>query len=270
MTTTAKLGISTYAYFWQHSDLVPEPLSALDMLEDVHRLGADVFQICDYAPIEGFSDEELAGLRERAQQLEVDIELGTRGVTPEHLARYLELAKALDATMVRSMVNTADHKPTEEEAERMLREALPAYEAAGVTIALETYEQVPTSVNLGLVERIDSPSLGICLDPGNTVAALESPAEVIARCAPRTVNLHVKDFAFSRRDGWVGFTFAGVPLGEGLLDYDGMREAVDPAGRGITQVIEHWLPWQGDPETTVQLERQWTQHNLEYLRSKNS
>ena len=268
--TTAKLGISTYAYFWQHSDLVPEPLDAFAMLDDVGRLGADVFQICDYAPIESFNDEQLVALKARADELGVTIELGTRGVSPEHLARYLSLAGALGATVVRSMVNTATHRPSEEEAERMLREALPAYEAAGVVVALETYEQVPTSVNLGLVERIDSPSLGICLDPGNTVAALESPSDVVARCAPRTLNLHVKDFAFSRRDGWVGFTFAGVPLGEGLLDYDAMRAAVDPAGRGITQVIEHWLPWQGDPETTVQLERQWTQHNLEYFRSKNS
>jgi 3-oxoisoapionate decarboxylase len=249
----AGLGISTYAYFWQHSDLVPEPLSALQMLEDVHRLGADVFQICDYAPIERLSDAELTALRSRADELGVALELGTRGVTPSHLAEYLRLAVALGATMVRSMVNTADHQPTEEEAERML----------------ETYEQVPTTVNLGLVERIDSPSLGICLDPGNTVAALESPADVIARCAPRTVNLHVKDFAFSRRDGWVGFTFAGVPLGEGLLDYAGLRAAVDPAGRGITQVIEHWLPWQGDAATTVRMERDWTERNLAWLRSRN-
>ena len=59
-------------------------------------------------------------------------------------------------------------------------------------------------------------------------------------------NLHVKDFAFTRQDGWVGFTYAGAPLGEGLLDYDHMRRAVRPDERGINQIIEHWLPWQGD------------------------
>ena len=62
----------------------------------------------------------------------------------------------------------------------------------------------------------------------------------------------------------------GSGLGEGLLDYDAMRAAVDPAGRGITQVIEHWLPWQGDSATTIRTEDQWNLHNLSYLRSANA
>ena len=70
-----------------------------------------------------------------------------------------------------------------------------------------------------IVTRVDSPALGICLDPGNCVAALELPTDTVEAAAPYVRNIHVKDFAFSRRDGWVGFTFAGCPLGEGLLDY---------------------------------------------------
>jgi hypothetical protein len=34
-------------------------------------------------------------------------------------------------------------------------------------------------------------------------------------------------------------------------------------------VIEHWLTWQDDYETTARLENEWTLSNLEYLRSKN-
>ncbi len=83
-------------------------------------------------------------------------------------------------------------------------------------------------------------------------------------------NLHVKDFSFTRKDGWVGFTLAGCPLGEGLLDYDAMIETVRPDERSINQIIEHWLPWQGDSATTIDLEDQWNRHNLDYLRSKAS
>ena len=97
----------------------------------------------------------------------------------------------------------------------MLRQIIPAYEQAGVTLALETYEQVPVATLVDIVEQVDSPTLGICLDPGNCVAALELPTDTIARTAPYVRNLHVKDFAFTRKDGWVGFTFAGCPLGEG-------------------------------------------------------
>ncbi len=49
------------------------------------------------------------------------LELGTRGVRPEHLDRYLDLAQALDVTLVRSMINTADHRPGVDEAVELLR-----------------------------------------------------------------------------------------------------------------------------------------------------
>ena len=77
------------------------------------------------------------------------------------------------------------------------------YEQAGVTLALETYEQVPTAALIELVTTIDSPRLGICLDPGNTVANLEHPDDVTRRCAPYVKNWHVKDFDFTRSPGWV-------------------------------------------------------------------
>jgi L-ribulose-5-phosphate 3-epimerase UlaE len=87
--------------------------------------------------------------------------------------------------------------------------------------------------------------------------------------APYVVNMHVKDFAFTRQAGWVGFNLVGAPLGEGLLDYDAMLARIDP-DPSVNQIIEHWLPWQGDPGTTCDTERRWTEHNLSYLRSKQS
>jgi sugar phosphate isomerase/epimerase len=119
-----------------------------------------------------------------------------------------------------------------------------------------------------VVDAIDSPFLGVCSDPANTVAALENPRQVIERVAPRVINMHVKDFAFTRRDGWVGFTLAGAPLGTGLLDYDHMVGAIRPHERGINQIIEHWLPWQGDEATTIRLEREWTANSIDFLRRK--
>ena len=48
-----------------------------------------------------------------------------------------------------------------------------------------------------------------------------------------------------------------------------MVAVVDPESRGINQIVEHWLPWQDDAETTCLLEDQWTQHSVDYLRSKS-
>jgi sugar phosphate isomerase/epimerase len=262
------IGLGTYAFFWQHSALAPKPLSLADMLRRTRGLDVDLFQICDYESILGLSQAELRDLRSLADDLGITLELGTRGVQTDHLARYLTLAETLGASVVRSMINTAEHRPTLAEAEALLRTALPAYEAAGVTVALETYEQVRSADLVSLVEAVASPSLGICLDPANSVAALENPVDVIDRCAPYVANIHAKDFAFTRRGGWVGFTLEGVPLGTGLLDYDHLLEAVTPAERGINQIVEHWLPLGETIEDTIALENNWNTSNLQYLRSK--
>lgn len=262
------IGLSTYALFWEWSALNPDPISLRGMLERTRELGSDLFQICDYAPVEELDAGELAEIRRIADDLGIALELGTRGVEPDHLVRYLQIADVLGATVLRSMVQRGPGKPDLATSARLVAGLVPELEQRGVTLALETYEQVSTADLLTVVTAADSEKVGICLDPGNTVAALEHPMDVVRACAPYVRNLHVKDFAFSRRDGWVGFTFAGTPLGEGLLDYDAMVALVRPDERGINQIIEHWLPWQGDIATTLELEHQWTEHNLNYLRSK--
>jgi sugar phosphate isomerase/epimerase len=155
-----------------------------------------------------------------------------------------------------------------------LRATLPRLESTGITLTLETYEQVPTRTLLGIVEELDSPHVGICLDPANCVSALEHPKDVVEACAPRTANLHVKDFAFARQEGWVGFTYSGAPLGEGLLDLDHELDAVylgdrppSTDGRAPSAIVEHWLPWQGDLDATLAAERDWTDRTLAALRA---
>ncbi|MFJ2980315.1 sugar phosphate isomerase/epimerase family protein [Curtobacterium sp. NPDC087082] len=276
---TSLLGLSTYAYFWRMSDRVPDPMSLDDAMRDAAAHdGVDLFQICDHLPLDTASDDRLAAIRALADELGLALEVGTRGTAPEHLARYLHVAQALGATLVRSMWTSGDDQPDALETERRLRRALPAYEAAGVTLALETYEVVATEDLVAVVRAVGSDHLGICLDPANTVARLEHPADVVAAAAPYTRNWHVKDSGFTRSPGWVGFQYTGVRTGTGLLDYDAVHAAINPDARGINRVIEFWLPWQdealgatGDPaQTTTRIEAAWTEHTIEYIRSKES
>ncbi|MFE6889063.1 sugar phosphate isomerase/epimerase family protein [Streptomyces sp. NPDC057694] len=259
-------GISTYAYFWRISERAPKPLSLLDMLVDTKELGGQVFQICDYPAIESYDAARLADVKDAARDLGLTLELGTRGIAPEHLLKYLDMAAQLDVTLVRSMTHTPSLRPSVDEAAALLGESVPRYAAAGVTLGLETYEQIATDDLMAIVRAVDDPHLGIVLDPGNSVARLERPADVVAATAAHTVNIHVKDFAFTRRDGWVGFTYAGCPLGTGLLDHAAMIAAVRPHERGINQIVEHWLPWQDDGyEATARLEHQWTHTSITTL-----
>jgi sugar phosphate isomerase/epimerase len=261
------IGLGTYAFFWQHSDLVPEPLSLIGAFEATRELGVDLFQICDYAPLEQMDDAQLTDAAAAARDLGLTVELGTKGIEPERLARFLDLAAVFDARLVRSMLYSPENRPTMTQAEDWLRAALPAYEASGVDLALETYEQVATAELVGLIERIGSDRLGVCLDPANVVARLELPRDCVEATASVVKNVHVKDFAFARQPGWVGFTYGGAAMGDGLHDYPHLLETVRPRERGINEVVEHWLSWQGDAETTIRTEREWTRTTIEYLRS---
>jgi sugar phosphate isomerase/epimerase len=264
------IGLGTYAFFWRWHPSAERPLTLSEMVAQTAAAGAGVFQICDYPAIEQLADAELDALRRQAEQSGVALELGTRGIGTDHLQRYLALAQRLGARLVRSMINSGDHRPDRAEAEALLTAAVPAYEQAGVTLALETYEQVPVATLVELVVAVGSPALGICLDPANCVAALELPLDTIARTAPYVRNVHVKDFHFTRQAGWVGFSLVSCPLGEGLLPYAEMVAAVEAEARGISQIVEHWLPWQGDSASTIALEQQWTEQTLTYLKSTST
>lgn len=265
-----RIGISTYAYTWRLSEHSERPMTLDDVLDDAARLELGVLQICDHPPLEAASPDELHALRDRADALGIALEVGTRGIATAHLLHLLDVAVALGSPVVRSMLTSGDHRPSPDEAVTLLRAVADAYASAGVRLALETYEQVPTATLVDVVERVGHPAVGICLDPANPVAALEHPRDVVERCAALTTNVHVKDFGFSRAEGWVGFTYAGARLGEGLLDYEHLLEAVRPVERGLSQIIEHWVAWRGDAASTIAIEEEWTEHAARVLRERHA
>lgn len=262
------LGISTYAYQWRTDLTAERPWSLLDILDDARRLGLGLVQVCDWAPLERMSDPELGALRAAADERGLGLETGTKGIAPAHLLRHLSIAEKLGTRLLRSMLHTPDYRPDPDQAEADLRAVLPEFERRGISLALETYEQVPTRTLVGIVDALDSPNLGVCLDPGNVVASLEHPADTIRITAHRVLNVHLKDFAFRRSPDMVGFRFAGVRMGEGLLDYDGLIGAIRPEERGVNRIIEQWCPWQGSSGETIRVETEWAEHAVRWLQTR--
>ena len=167
------------------------------------------------------------------------------------------------------MFNVPGHTPAAEEAVAIFTEVLPEFEAAGVKIArgnLRAGPHVPDPG--GHPQRRTAPTWASAATPPTPWRPWSCPREVIDAVAPYVLNMHIKDFAFSRKEGWVGFTYSGAPLGEGLLDYDYMAGKLQPKERNINQIVEHWLPWQDSEDETIRLENQWTQQSLDFLRSK--
>ena len=168
----SSIGLSTYSFFWQWHETAPRPLSLTEIVAKTASWDVDLLQLCDYPALDRYDAAQTADLAAAGRELGVAYELGTRGLDTAHLLHYLELAGRLDVTLVRSMVKRDEIA----DAPELLAKVVPAYADAGVTLALETYEQIPTQTLVDLVAAEGSAYLGIVLDPGNSRRRPRDPA----------------------------------------------------------------------------------------------
>jgi sugar phosphate isomerase/epimerase len=264
------LGIGSYTYTWAIGvpGYPPErPLDAVGLLRKAVALGVELVQIADNLPLDQMLPADLGRLKQAARDLGVAIEVGTRGVAPGHLFAYLDLAVRLGSPLVRVVVDTADHRPSEQELVDTLRSLMPAFERAGVSLAIENHDRFQARTLVRLIEQVDSPNLGICLDTVNSFGALEGPEVVVAELGPHVINLHVKDFAIARPGHKMGFAIEGRPAGQGRLDVPWLLQALHDMGRSPNVVLELWTPLQESLIETIALEARWAHKSIAYMRS---
>jgi sugar phosphate isomerase/epimerase len=237
-----------------------------DLLERASALKVDVVQIADNLPLHTLDSAELGDARDQAADLGVAIEIGTRGVEPAHLLRYLSLAAQFDAVLLRTLTASAESQPSLEQAEKWIREVLPKFEDQGITLGLENYETYSCRELAALVRRLDSRRVGVCLDTVNSLGALETPDRVVETLAPLTVNLHIKDFIIDRVPEKMGFVVSGASAGSGRLDIPWLLGQM-PSGKNVTAILEQWPPLKDSIEATVAMEQEWAERGVQYLRS---
>lgn len=265
-----RLGISSWTYPWAIgvSGFPPpvRPIRLADLLERAAVLKVGVVQVADNLPLHELDSVELRDARDQALSLGLRIEIGTRGVEPAHLLRYLSLAVSFDAVLLRTLTRSVEQQPSLEQAEKWIREVLPEFEAQGVTLGLENYEKHSCRDLAALVRRLESSHAGICLDTVNSLGALETPEVVVETLAPLTVNLHIKDFVIDRVPQMMGFVVSGAPAGAGWLAIPWLLEQMPP-GRNVSAILEQWPPLRESVEATVAMEQEWAERGVQYLRS---
>jgi len=264
-----RLGISSYTYSWAvgvPGCVPPHPMRTRDLLHKAVQLGVRVVQIADNLPLDRLSPAELDSLEERARKLGLAVEVGTRGIARHHLLAYLELASRFQSPILRVVVDTADCHPSEEEIIATFRSVAPAFERAGVSLAVENHDRFKAQALARMIDEVDSPSLGVCLDTANSFGALESLEVVMAALGPWVVNLHVKDFTIYRASHRMGFTIEGRPAGQGRLDVPYLLQKLRKIGRGPNAILELWTPPEEELSATIAKENRWAVASIEYLR----
>jgi sugar phosphate isomerase/epimerase len=258
-----RLGIGSYTYNWWAG--VPgypaprDPLTVEKLFARARELNVDVVQIADNLPLDH------NGLPSVPPGLSVEV--GTRGITPGELTRYLGIARALGSPILRTLLDGPGCRPPAEDAVAMLREVLPEFERAGVVLAIENHDRFRAAELRRIVDACGSPAIGVCLDTANSLGCGEGIEQVLDAVAEVTVNLHIKDFTARRLPHGKGFVIEGTPAGQGLVDIPRVLDRLRAAGRDVNAIIELWTPPAGTVEASIKKEDIWAAESVRYMRT---
>jgi len=264
-----RLGIGSYAYAWSigvPGYPPPQPLNVRGLLAEATRLGVRLVQVCDNLPLTQLPPGELDTFERQASDAGIAVEVGMRGLQPDHVRAHLRLAQRFHSPFLRIVTDSTGDEPSAEEVIRRLRALLPEFQGAGVKIALENHDRFKAQTLVRIIEQVGPDHAGICLDTVNSFGALEGPEVVVPALAPYTLNLHVKDFTMERMPSKMGFVLTGSPAGQGRLDLPWLFACLQAAGREVNAILENWPPFGPTLDETIARERAWTESSVRHLR----
>lgn len=265
-----QLGLSSYTYAWSigvPGHLPSQPMTAVDLLQRAVKLGVKWVQVADNLPLNSLSDQQFLEFAALANQLDIRVEVGTRGIAPDHLSRYLEITRRLKSPILRVVVDTPGHHPSPDEIIETLTPFRSGFQLSRIRLAIENHDRFPSKVLAGIIKRLGTDWTGICLDTVNSFGALEGPQVVVDELGPFTVNLHIKDFSISRATHMMGFMIEGRPAGQGRLDIPWLIDRLRSFGCDPNAILELWTPPEADIEATIVKEMHWAEESVAYLRT---
>ncbi len=266
-----QFGISSWSYPWAVGVAKrPQPekyLTALGLLEKAKELGVNRVQIADNLPLEKLSESESAVLNSYSETEGIQVEVGTKGIEPDHMLRFLDLALIFNSPVVRTLPAIFGKRIPIKDVEKQLCQVLDAYKKAGVVIVLENHEAFTSAEYADMMARVNHPNLKICLDLSNALGAMEGPLYAMELMGPYCGNLHFKDIVIIRSKTLMGFSVEGRPSGQGKLPIHWILDQIQSFNLYPSVIFELWPPFQKTLEETIALEDNWVKQSVEFMRT---
>ncbi|MDJ0784695.1 MAG: sugar phosphate isomerase/epimerase [Desulfosarcinaceae bacterium] len=243
-----KLGLHTYSLnlhgigqAWADFRLPwPRQLSSFALLDRLVSWGLEGVHLDDgvLESLEpAFLKEVGAAAAERDLYVEYNfsMDFGGFGIGIQHdLDEAIETARHLGADVVKVSMDLRRPRPVAASRfhpqvvaqmtafAEQLQAAAPHAADAGVKLAVENHCDTFSEEILWLLDRVDRPEVGACIDTVNGLHVMEDPMAAIRNLAPRAYTNHFRDdrIVFQR----YGFKLVGTAVGEGDID---MRRAYE-------------------------------------------
>lgn len=264
-----KLGISSYTYTWAvgvPGSMPDMPLTASDLVDKASMSGLNLVQIADNLPLENWSSSQLKELYKYAREKNVEIEMGGRGLTPEHTIKCLEAAVILHSPILRMVIDNPGFEPDLNRINGIIRELIPEFESRKIRLAIENHDRLKAREFEKIVLSADSEWVGICLDSVNSMGAGEGFETVSEILLPYTINLHLKDFSVRRVSHKMGIIIEGTPAGKGILNIEELIGKLSEKDSCRSAILELWTPPESSTGETIVKEEQWAADSITYLR----
>ena len=285
------LGLHTYSFYlhgigqaWAGFELPwPRQMSTLELFDEAVRMGLDGLHLDDgvlenlKAP---YLKEVGAAAADRGLYLEYNfsMDLDGMGIGIQHdLHEAIATAASLGADIVKVSMDLKRPRPVsasrfhpqvmeklKDFAER-LKASAPAAEAAGIKIAVENHCDSFSEEILWLLDRVDHPAVGACIDTVNALMVMEDPMQAIENLAPRAYTNHFRDdrIQFQR----YGFKLTGTAVGEGDIDMQRAYEIIKTRSnmRRINIETEMEIPLD-NMQKALQMEKDTIARSIRYCR----
>jgi 3-oxoisoapionate decarboxylase len=263
-----KLGISTYTYTWSVGVPGSEPDEPWDeqiLVQKAVELQVDCLQIADNLPLHLLGDNRFIALKKVAEESGISLEVGARGMTPEHLDRYIQIAESMNAKILRFVIDGPGFLPKVEEVTWIIKGVVQELEQKGIKLAIENHDRLKAREFRSIIQGAGSDHVGICLDSVNSMGAGEGIETITTLLAPHTFNLHIKEFLVKRNPHQMGYIIEGRPVGQGQLPLEWILEQL--GSQCQSGILELWTPPEPSIQETMAKEQQWALESIEYLKS---
>lgn len=286
-----RLGMHTYSLYhhgvaedWAGFQLPWErQLTLFEMMDYVRGLGleglhldAKAFDSLD----NGYFEEVKTHARNNDLYLEYNFALASEhydGSVQHDIPKGVSIAHAIGADVTKIGMNIKRPRPVAaskfhpvvmvqlERVVEKVRHAIPLVEKTGVRLALENHTDAFSEEVIHVLDEIDHPLVGACIDTVNAIHVTENPITAVEKLAPRAFTNHFRDNRIVI-EPW-GLKFVGAAVGEGDLDMKRCYEVIsqNPAVGRINIELDLQCPLD-DMRTALEMEKAALERSVAYCR----
>lgn len=286
-----KLGFHTYGFYlhgigqlWGGFTLPwPSQMNLWQLMDHCADVGLEGLHLDD-AALETLDPKYLNRVRDRAREMNLYLEYNfsmNASYDPSlnhsieeglQIAKYLgaDLGKiSVDVVRPRPLAASKFHPDVMVQLEAFVKEvklATPLAEKHGIRLAIENHADTFSEEILWIIDKINHPMVGACVDTANGFHVTEDPTVAVKNLAPRAFTNHFRDNRITYK-AW-GVKAEGAAVGDGDFDMAGAYELFK--ANPYMDRINIELDMEGDLENmahSLAIEKNALKRSIDYCRN---